>query len=95
MTKKNSPPDDSFQIRCPKLGHQIHFSYCRKENFGLPCFKALQCWYPHFKVKVYFLEKLSLEEWREAFEKPVKPKVQSLMELIEQAEKIKKEKDSS
>ena len=95
MKTKNLPPDDSFQIRCPKLGHQIHFSYCCKENFGLPCFKALQCWYPHFKVEVYLRQELSLEEWREAFEKPVKSKVQSLMELIEQAEKIKKEKDSS
>ena len=92
MINKTSPPEDTLQIRCPKLGHQIHFSYCRKENFGLPCIKTLNCWYPHFQVEAYLRKELSQDEWREAFEKPVKPKIQTLMELINQAQKGKKEK---
>lgn len=87
MKLKKNPPDDTFQIRCSKLGHQIHFSYCRKENFGLPCIKTLNCWFPHFDVEQYLREELSPEEFEQAFEKIAKPKVQTLMELIDQARK--------
>lgn len=93
MNAKNSPPEDTFEIRCPRLGHQIHFAYCRKENFGLPCFKALQCWHPYFNVEEYLRRELSADQWREAFEKPGKHKVLSLVELIEQAQKRKKEEN--
>ena len=86
MNLKKQPPEDTFQIRCPKLGHQIHFSYCRKENFGLPCVKTLNCWYPYFRVELYLKEELSPVEYEQAFEKNAKPKIQSLMELIEQAQ---------
>ena len=87
MNPKKYPPDDTFQIRCSKLGHQIPFSYCRKENFGLPCIKTLNCWFPHFKVEAYLREELSPEEFERAFEKNAKPKMQTLMELIDQAQK--------
>jgi len=85
---KNTPPDDSFQIRCPRLGQQIHFAYCRQENMGLPCFKTLDCWYMHFRVVEYLQQELSADQWQEAFEKPLKPKMLSLAELIEQAQKL-------
>ncbi|MDD3619833.1 MAG: hypothetical protein RBR09_11405 [Desulfobulbaceae bacterium] len=87
MKKAATPPDDVFQIRCPKLGHQIHFSYCRTENAGLPCSRTLQCWYGYFHVEEYLRRELTPEQWSEAFEKPVKPKILSLVELIEQAQK--------
>ena len=87
-----SPPDDTFRIRCPKLGHQIHFSYCRRENFGLPCQRTLFCWHPYFRVAEYLQGELSAQEWQETFGKPVKPKVVSLLELIEQAQRRKNEK---
>ena len=89
MTHQSKPPDDTFQIRCSKLGHQIHFSYCRKENFGLPCARILICWHTHFRVEEYLRLDLTEEEWHETFEKPVKPKVLTLVELIDQAQKAK------
>jgi len=91
MTPPELPPDDTFQIRCSKLGHQIHFSYCRRENFGLPCVKILTCWHPYFRVEKYLRGELSGEEWKNAFEKPVQPKVLTLVELIEQARKRKED----
>ena len=81
------PPEDEFRIRCRKLGHQISFSYCRNENEGLPCFKTLDCWYVFFPVDEYLRREMNDDEWAEAFEKPVKPKALSLVELIEQAQK--------
>jgi hypothetical protein len=93
MTLTDTPPDDSFQIRCPRLGQQIHFSYCRKENMGLPCFKTLDCWYIYFHVVDYLQKELSESDWQNAFEKPTTPKMVSLAELIEKAQnQAKKQK---
>jgi len=88
---KDTPPDKSVQIRCPRLGHQIYFSYCRTENNGLPCFKVVDCWSRQFKVEEYLRGELTREEWDTVFEKKPKPKMLSLVELIEQAKKRKKE----
>ena len=87
MTQTRIPPDDSFQIRCPRLGQQIHFSYCRQENMGLPCFRTLDCWYIHFAVVEFLRQELSAAQWRACFEKPPTPKILSLAELIEKAQK--------
>ena len=72
-------------MRCPRLGHQIEFSYCRTENRGLPCFKILDCWHTRFPVEELLKKELSPEEWKQAFESHPKSKVQSLLELIEEA----------
>jgi len=79
------PPKDDFHIRCPRLGHQINFSYCRSESNGLPCFKTLDCWYNHFDVQAYLADKLTKEDFETAFLNKGKPKIASLFDLIEQA----------
>ncbi|MBC8466604.1 MAG: hypothetical protein H8D55_02080 [Deltaproteobacteria bacterium] len=87
MKQKSISPDNDYMIRCPRLGHQIYFSYCRIENKGLPCFKTLDCWFPHFLVEEYLRKELEPEEWEKAFTKPKTTKMVSLLELIEQAKK--------
>ena len=87
---QNIPPEDDFKIRCRKLGQQIHFSYCRRENNGIPCLKTLDCWFLFFRVEGYLRRELTPEEFMEAFERPQKPKMLSLVELIEQAQKMTK-----
>ncbi|MFH1241473.1 MAG: hypothetical protein V1689_03840 [Pseudomonadota bacterium] len=91
MKRQDTPPGDDYKIRCPRLGHQISFSYCRLENQGLPCFKTLDCWYDHFLVEEHIREELSPEEWKRVFDKPPKPKMLSLVEMIEEAKKRLKE----
>ncbi len=83
------PPEESFAIRCPRLGHQINFSYCQVENSGLPCFKTLDCWYNYFDVRAYLTKELTEEDFQKAFLKTGKPKVMSLFDLIEQAKEKK------
>ena len=78
---------DEYSIRCPRLGHTITFSYCRSENKGLPCFKTLDCWFQHFPVEAHLRERLNSEEWVKVFERQGPTKVQSLLELIEEAKK--------
>jgi hypothetical protein len=92
MERKSTPPGDDYEIRCPRLGHQISFSYCRQENKGLPCFKTLDCWYSHFLVEEFMRKELTEEEWDAAFSRSTKPKAVSLIELIEQAKRVKKDK---
>ena len=87
MDKTITPPADDFEIRCRKLGHQICFSYCCHENNGAPCFKTMDCWYPFFAVEEFMRQVLGPDEFSDIFEKPQKPKVLSLVELIEQARK--------
>ena len=87
MKRTSTPPDDDYEIRCPRLGHQIYFSYCRKENLGLPCTKTLDCWYNHFLVEEFLRKELTPDEWENVFEKSPKPKMISLVEMIETAKK--------
>jgi len=54
---------------------------------GLPCFKTLDCWYIHFNVVEYLRDELSAAEWTDSFEKPPTPKILSLAELIDKAQK--------
>ena len=89
-----SIPDKKFQIRCPKLGHEIYFSYCRSEGGDLPCRKVLDCWYPYFEVQRYFGEILTEDQWKAVFESPPKSKMVTLLELIEQAKQRQKDKSN-
>jgi len=83
------PPEESFSIRCPRLGHQINYAYCESENSGLPCFKTLDCWYSIFNVHAYLTSQLSKEDFQKAFLNKGAPKVMSLFDLIEQAKNRK------
>jgi hypothetical protein len=89
MVEKAQPPPDDYKIRCPRLGHQINFLYCRYENTGLPCFKSLDCWFEHFQVETYLKAELTEEEWERLFCKKPRAKMASLLELIEQAKNRK------
>ncbi len=91
-TKKRSlrATATDVEIRCPKLGHQVPFAYCREENNGLPCSKILSCWEPYLPVEKLLRKELSPEEWEMAFERPAKPKLLTLVELIEKARENKR-----
>ena len=86
--KENTgPPAEDFRIRCPRLGHQVRFSYCRQENMGLPCFKTLDCWHLHFPVEQYLRQELTASDWERTFSRAKQPKLSSLLELIQKAQK--------
>ena len=87
MNTTDLQPKDKYQIRCPRLGHQISFSYCRIENQGIPCFKTLDCWHQIFDVATLLKNELSPEVFNQTFHREIKPKILSLMDLVEQAKK--------
>lgn len=93
MDKEKTPPGDDHKLRCPRLGHMIHFAYCRVENTGLPCFKTLDCWFEHFRVEEHLRQELTVEEWEKIFNRSPKAKMLSLVELIEQAKERNKKSE--
>jgi hypothetical protein len=80
---------DDLEIRCPKLGGEITFGYCRKEAGELPCPRVIVCWHPYFPVEAHLKEHLSAKQWHRCFDQPPKDKVSSLVELIEKAKERK------
>jgi len=50
----------------------------------------LDCWYAHFLVEDFLREVLTAEEWTRTFERPGRPKMATLLDLIQQAKDQKK-----
>ena len=47
----------------------------------------MDCWYNHFQVEEFLKKELTPEEWEKVFASPPKPKLLSLVELIEEAKR--------
>jgi hypothetical protein len=73
------------QIRCPRLGDEIPFSYCLQESGDLPCLRIVRCWSPYFNIEFFLKEKLAPEKWDSFINFRSKDKVTNLIELIEAA----------
>ena len=72
--------------RCPRLGNPVPFSYCEVcGDDQQPCFKILDCWWEHFDVVQYLKDHLPEDQFNQLMADRPKPKVASLIELIEQA----------
>ena len=84
MRRQSAPPSEEIRVACPRLGHLVPFSYCRREGGDLPCFKAIDCWYDQFLVEEYFRETLEPWAWEAAFEQGPKDRLIRLMEIIEE-----------
>ena len=80
--------DQDFLPRCPRLGHELTFGYCRQEAGRKPCRLILDCWWERFDVRSFLQANLP-EEVMAGVERagaaPPPPKVQSLVDLIQQA----------
>ncbi len=53
--------DEDMLPRCRRLGHEITFAYCRRENFGQPCRLILDCWWEQFDVRGFLQAHLPAE----------------------------------
>lgn len=77
---------DKQEGYCKILGHFLTFDYCRSSNEGLPCSKVLDCWFQQFEIREFILSNYTDEERKRIFEPP-KPKVLTLSEILDQAQK--------
>ncbi len=80
--------DQDLLLRCPRLGHEIAFGYCRQETNGKPCRLILDCWWERFDVRSFLQAHLSEETMAQverASASPPPAKLLSLVETIQQA----------
>jgi hypothetical protein len=74
--------------RCPRLGNPVPFHYCKiYGDQQQPCLKIIDSWWEHFDVVRYLQDRLPEAQFNRLMERNPKPKVSSLLELIEQARK--------
>ena len=78
-------PHDHLEIRCPRLGGQVTFSYCRREGGTLPCQRTIVCWQGRFPVEAFLRSALNEEDWARWTNQSPREKVVTLLELIEAA----------
>ncbi len=75
---------DDLSRRCPMLGHEITFSYCRQPGQEIPCRKVLDCWWEKFDIQAYISQHFN-DQILQNLQEPQKPKILSLLEIIEQS----------
>lgn len=75
---------DTIEGRCRMLGHQVPFRYCRLVSGGKPCSGILDCWFERLEIADFIRSHYSDEEIEKILSPP-KPKVATLIELIEKA----------
>lgn len=78
---------DHLLIRCPKLGGEVTFAYCRQEGGGFPCDRVLTCWQARFPVADFLKTVLHESDWRHLVCRQPKDRVTRLLESIEEAKK--------
>lgn len=85
---------DHLVIRCPRLGGQVTFAYCRREEGVLPCRRTIICWQGRFPVAAFLQTVLAEEDWHRWTNQRPQEKVTTLLELIEAAkERLQGEED--
>lgn len=83
---------DHLEIRCPTLGHPLSFSYCRTTDGDKPCRRIYNCWFQRIPIEKY-MQTYFPKETIDNIVAPPKPKMLSLVELIEKARQTKKNGD--
>ena len=77
---------DNLERRCPRLGGPVSFRYCMLYgDNGLPCWKIFDCWWETFDVATYLKQNLSEDQFNTIVNSKAKPKITSIIDLIEQA----------
>lgn len=79
---------DGFERRCPMLGGTVSFRYCRTSGADrIPCWKVFDCWWEYFDVVAYLQAALPRDVFEKIAAARPKPKLTTLMEILEQAQK--------
>jgi hypothetical protein len=82
---------DTLIVRCPQLGGEVPFHYCRIVNDNLPCRRMMVCWEFRIEISKFLGDHYSINQIQKAFAPPTKTKLETILELIEEAKKIKEE----
>jgi hypothetical protein len=82
---------DTFMIYCSQLGGEVPFRYCRTVNENLPCRRIIVCWEFRVEISAFLGDHYSIDQIQRALAPPSKTRIETILEFIEEAKKIKKE----
>jgi len=74
---------DNLQTYCRKLGHTLHFSYCRIENNRIPCSKITDCWFQRIPIQD-FLQKNYTQSQIERMQEHTRSRLEIILDMAEQ-----------
>jgi len=83
---------DSEKIYCRRLGHHLHFHYCRLEKGALPCSLIADCWFERIPIDDFLKDHYTKEELAGIFS-PQQQKISTIYDLIEKAKNREKQQD--
>jgi hypothetical protein len=84
---------DALIIHCLQLGGEVPFKYCRTMNEDLPCRRMMVCWEFRMEISKFLAEHYSIDQIQRALAPPTKTRLDTILELIEKAKKIKEEEE--
>ena len=82
---------DASILYCPQLGGEIPFRYCRTVNGNLPCRRIMVCWEFRIEISKFLGDHYSVDEIERALAPPTRTRLDTILELIEEAKKRKEE----
>jgi len=82
---------DALIIYCPQLGGEIPLRYCRMVNEDLPCRRIIVCWEFRIEISKFLGEHYSMDQIQRALAPSTKTRLDTILELIEKAKKVKEE----
>ncbi|MGA1874723.1 MAG: hypothetical protein ACMUIA_03860 [bacterium] len=74
---------DHLTIRCPLLGGEVPFLYCRKQGAGNPCSRLPTCWIERVDIETYIQTFFSQEEIANFFLTPSLGRMEVFLEKLE------------
>ena len=77
---------DAKKRRCPMLGHELTFAYCREPGRETPCAKIFDCWWERFDITGFIRAHYPPEAIAKILE-PKQPKVASLYDIVRKVQK--------
>jgi len=82
---------DGLIVRCPSLGGEVPFRYCRTLQGDLPGPRMTVCWEFRMEISRFLSEHYSADQIRRAWPLPTRTRLKTILDLIEAAEKMKEE----
>jgi hypothetical protein len=80
---------DEIMTHCPQLGGEIPFRYCRTVNETLPCRRIIPCWEFRMDIVQFLNDQYSSDQMQRALAAPTQTRIETIIDLIEQAKKTK------
>ena len=82
---------DALIIRCPQLGGEVPFRYCRTVNQDLPCRRMMVCWEFRLEMPKFLREHYSMDQIQCALTPPNQTRLDTILEIVEKAKRTKEE----